>query len=149
MSYDIEICSDDSYTAHVDFKQMCAFIASLPNIAKNSSIGFTYEAGDNYYMEIDLELVDADGDRIDNERPGTINCIRMHIPYRHMQRASVDPVRYFEICTAIARYLHWRAIDLQTGHDLLEGLDPARTDQIVSTVLTTMQRFLFGEVEDT
>jgi hypothetical protein len=40
-------------------------------------------------------------------------------------------------------------IDLQTGRDLLEELDPSRTDQIVSTVLTTVQHFLFGEEEDT
>jgi len=148
MSYDIEICSDDGYTAHADFQHVYAFIASLPDIIENGPIGFTYEAGDHYYMEIDLELVDADGNWTDNESPDSINCIRMHIPYRHMQRAYVDPARYFEICTAIAHYLHWRAIDLQTGRDLLEGQNPASTDQIVSTVLTTMQRFLFGEEED-
>jgi hypothetical protein len=40
-------------------------------------------------------------------------------------------------------------IGLQTGRDLLEEFDPAKTDQIVSMVLTTVQHFLFGEEEDT
>jgi len=147
MSYDIEISSDDRYSGHAEFSRIAAFIAALPHITPNGSNGFLYEVGDHSYMEIDLELVDAEGDGIEHASRDTINCIRMHIPYSYMQSGHNHPTTYFTLCTTIAHYLHWRAIDLQTGQDLLDGYDASTTERIVSTVLTTMQRHLFGAEE--
>ena len=148
MSYDIEIRRDDHYSIHAEFGPVAAFIAELPHITPNGSIGFLYEVDDHSYMEIDLELVDAEGDWLGASSPDTINCIRAHIPYPYMLPGHNHPSTYFAICTTIARYLQWRAIDLQTNRDLLDGYDPSTTEDIVSTVLTTMQRHLFGAKEE-
>jgi hypothetical protein len=148
MSYDIEIRSDDHYSSHAEFDHVAAFIAALPYITPNGSIGFLYEVDDHSYMEIDLELVDAEGDWLGDISPDTVNCIRAHIPYPYMLPGHNHPSTYFTICTTIARYLQWHAIDLQTDRDLLDGYDPSTTEGIVSRVLTTMQQYYFGTKEE-
>jgi hypothetical protein len=126
MSYDFELRGDDKYTSYVDFKQIHGFISALSHITENGSIGFTYEVNDNYYMEIDLELVQEDGEWLENENPDIINCIRMHIPYGYMKHQPVENAPYFDLCTVVAQYCGWHAIDLQTGQDLLESPDTSK-----------------------
>ena len=148
MSYDIEIRGDDHYSSRAEFEHVATFIAALPHITPNGSISFLYEVGDHSYMEIDLEFVDVEGDWLGDISPDTINCIRAHIPYPYMLPSHNHPSTYFTICMAIARYLQWYAIDLQTNRDLLDGYDPSTTEGIVSRVLMTMQQHYFGGKEE-
>ena len=65
-------------------------------------------------MEIDLEMVDAAGDSIDDQGKlhAQINCVQLHIPYAFFDPNSVER-DYLPAATAIAKHLGWKLYDLQ------------------------------------
>ncbi len=68
------------------------------------------------WMEIDLEDVTEDGDIREDGASGSVNCVRLHIPYAMLGGA---PERdYFPTAFAIGQYLGWAVIDEQTGESL-------------------------------
>jgi hypothetical protein len=125
MSYDLQIRSDDEYSRYAAVKPLAKFIASLPGVRPNGQ-SFMVNQGP-HYMEIEFEVVDADGEDIEEygkEYP-EINAVRFHIPYPHLGEA---PERdYFPTVYAIAKFLGWRVFDDQRG----EYLDPEADNRAV------------------
>lgn len=116
MSYDLEIRSDERYSQARAFQTLDAFIASLPDIYEESPGFLRYEdAAQQMHMEIDLELVDDEGELavdIDPEGENKVNRISLHIPAANMHHDARHQ-RYLEIANMIANYLGWQLIDLQ------------------------------------
>ncbi|HZS03792.1 MAG TPA: hypothetical protein VFD58_02875 [Blastocatellia bacterium] len=122
MSYDLTIKSDDRYSKHADVEEVKAFIRQIPNISANGERGFCYQDGELYYMEIDLDAVDDEGDSVEEEDslPSRINCIDGHIPNAFMDEDKADPNRYVEVLGQIAQHLGWYLYDPQEDEYLYE-----------------------------
>jgi hypothetical protein len=120
MSYDLKIKSDDRYSESVDQADLASFIEQLPHMVPAIK-GFRYRDGESYYMEIDLEIVDEEGNTI-RGMPGSpkdrVNCVSGHIPYAFMDEDQVNTDRYFEPLMKIAQRLRWRLYDPQIGEDI-------------------------------
>lgn len=118
MSYDLEIRSDERYAQSQDFQALDTFIASLPGISEESPGFLRYENAEmEIYMEIDLELVDEEGELavdVDPESENRVNRISLHIPDANMHNDHRYQ-HYLEIAHTIARHLGWHLVDLQQG----------------------------------
>lgn len=112
MSYDLSIRYDDDYSRFTKVKPLANYISVLPDMRSNGERGFTLDDG-RRYMEIDLEVVNEDGDNIEEhgEEYLEINAIRLHIPYAIL--GSSPEHDYFPIARAIATYLGWELFDEQ------------------------------------
>lgn len=116
MSYDITIRSDESYSQKTDPESLRAYLKSLPDVEPNGDRGFVYGDGNNLYMELDLEDVDAEGDWI--EESERVNCISVHIPHAFL--TIENKKLYLGVSLQIADRLNWQAIDAQTGKQIAE-----------------------------
>lgn len=115
MSYDLIIRGDDDYSKYTGLEDLESFIENLPQIIPNGERGVCYQDGDDYHMEIDLDLVSDEGDIIADGADSTIdkiNCIEAHIPYAFLNE-KVDFNRYAEILVQIAEHLKWQLYDPQ------------------------------------
>ncbi len=65
-------------------------------------------------MEIDLEMVDAARNSIDDQGKlrTQINCVQLHIPYAFFDPNTLE-IDYLPTATAIAKHLGWKLYDLQ------------------------------------
>ncbi|MCE9589248.1 MAG: hypothetical protein K8S99_01850 [Planctomycetes bacterium] len=118
MSYDLTIRPDEKFSRSVPREPLEAFIALLPFIAAVDRSLFVLEEKPNRRMEISLEVVDADGNWIEevSETSDTINCIRLHVPYAFLgKRPERD---YFPTAFLIADHLGWSLYDEQSGEDI-------------------------------
>ncbi len=120
MSYDLEIRSDDKYSEKADIEPLRAFVMKLPGIRLSGGQCCCYEDPQlQLYMEIDLEVVDEKGDRLDFILPevnlldkNSVNCIRLHVPYAHMHSDYRDQ-QYIDVGLKLAHQLHWHLYDCQ------------------------------------
>ncbi len=91
----------------------------------HSQRGLVFRHDNDIRMEIDIELVNEEGDNIDDfDGPPSAetNCINFHIPY-----ASADELDIcYEIALQIAKALDWELYDLQLDQVISEvpRLDP-------------------------
>jgi hypothetical protein len=115
MSYDIEVRRDAHYSSWVDSAALQAFIATLPDITVDDDIRLTYEVGSEYYMEIYLELLDQNGEWLEQEQQerGIASRVQMCIPYGYFSRSGIDRFRYFDIGFKIAQRFDWQVFDPQ------------------------------------
>ncbi|QTA85432.1 hypothetical protein [Desulfonema magnum] len=116
MSYDITIQGNEKHSLHTDLELLKAFIAEMPNMIINGYRGFVYAESDQYWMEIDLDFVNEEGDSIlcgEGSEQNKVNCIHSHIPYAFMSEEKAH--KYFAVCSYIARYLQWYVYDEQSG----------------------------------
>jgi hypothetical protein len=122
MSYDLTIRSDNHYSQRAKLKPLADFIRSLPYIRANGDPGFALDDRRSRWMEIDLEVVNEDGDNIEEfgQEYSEVNCVELHIPYALLGDA---PERdYFPTADAIAKHLGWRVFDEQlNGYRDLSG----------------------------
>ena len=111
MSYDLVARSNDKYEQAISRETAHAVILKIPGVQANGTAGFTIERGKDFYIEVDVELVDEEGNSGEEEMPSKmVNCINFHVP------AAFQKVLNDEIQAAqeIADGVGWPLIDLQT-----------------------------------
>jgi hypothetical protein len=112
MSYDLEARANDKYGQTISREQAHSVIGLVPGARPNGPAGFTVERGDNFYLEVDVEYVNEDGDNLEeNVVSEQINCIRFHIPAAFQNLLNVE----IKVAQEIADGIGWPLIDLQTG----------------------------------
>ena len=111
------IQSDEACSKHTDLQSLKAFIRRLPGMTEEWETGFTYGDGEQYYMEVDLEFADQEGNsnRWVVLEQGIVNRISAHIPAAHLDQDTVDGTPYAAVLVQIAQHLGWHTLDLQTG----------------------------------
>jgi hypothetical protein len=115
MSYDLTIRADDRYSKSAPVGPLSQFIGQLTYIRANGDRGFAWEAPPDRWMEIDLEVVNTEGDNIE-EKGRTypeVNCVSLHIPYGHFDDSRERP--YLPVARTIAEHLGWKVFDDQKG----------------------------------
>lgn len=112
MSYDLTIRVDDAYSQTARISDVVDAITKSPNIHANGDRSFIYDDGERY-AEIDIELVNEDGDNIEERgrEHADVNCISMHVPYPLGERTSASG--YTTLARAIALRIGWRVFDNQ------------------------------------
>lgn len=120
MSYDLEVRSDDAYSEFTSFAALADFIGELHNVFPNGGRCFALRDALGAWMEIDLEVVDAEGDNIEEpcqEYPD-INRVSLHIPYSVIGEGGaaareIVAADYLPTARAIAKHLGWKLFDNQ------------------------------------
>jgi hypothetical protein len=121
MSYDLSIRADPHYSRFALVGPLAAFLSRLPGILPNGDRGFIWESPPKRLMEIDLEVVDREGNLVEEEGQTypEVNCISLHIPYGGFDDTRERP--YLPIASAIAGHLGWRVFDHQRGRHIPGG----------------------------
>jgi hypothetical protein len=121
MSYDLSIRADRHYSRFAAVGPLSSFLSRLPGMRANGDRGFIWEAPPERLMEIDLEVVDREGDSVEEEGQAypEVNCISLHIPHGGLDGTGERP--YLPIARAIAGHLGWRVFDHQTGRHIPRG----------------------------
>lgn len=118
ISYDLTIAKNLEFSEWTSFAELAAFLNESEGVTTNGERGFMYQPVQYLHMGIDLEVVNEEGDNI--EEPGTsypeINCINLHI---NGQEESDLEKFCFPLARSIADHLGWTAFDDQTGEPLL------------------------------
>jgi hypothetical protein len=110
------IRSDESFSRSAERQPLVEYLRTLPGVLPNGDSGFTLDDRPRRWMEIDLEVVNEEGDSIEvsiNEHPD-INCIRLHIPYAYLKSSSLNE-GYLPLALKIADHLKWELYDEQSG----------------------------------
>jgi hypothetical protein len=120
MSYDLTISADETYSESTPLGPLADFIAELPQVESNGDAGFVLDDRPKRWMAIDLEVVDEEGDNVQeaDQTVDSINCIHLHIPYPFLGDAIERD--YLPTAVAIAEFVGWPLVDEQTGK-LLSG----------------------------
>ena len=120
MSYDLTIKSDDRYSRTATRAGLDSLLLQLPGVRRNGK-GFALDEPQKRRMEIDLEVVNAEGDNIEEtgKTYDNINCIRLHIS----SAFAGDSIEhdYFPTAFAIAQHVGWPLYDDQTGKRISPG----------------------------
>ena len=139
MSYDLTIRSDETYSRSTSRAPLESFIKQQPGIKPNGKHGFVLDARPRRWMEIDLEVVNEEGDNIESgkEISADINCIRLHIPYKFLG----DDVEhdYFPTAFAIAEHIGWTLYDDQDD----EPVSKASNEETASNAPPSFDRKKF------
>ena len=112
MSYDLTIRANASFSAFAPCQPLAKFMRRLPYIKPNGDRSYMLDDPPRRRMEIDLELVDEEGDILDDEAYTEFNCVRLHIPEQFL--AATFQRDYFPTALAIAERLGWQLLDDQT-----------------------------------
>ena len=118
MSYDLTIAKDETFSAWTRYSELADFLRAAEHVRPDGRRGFVFEPGPGRCMFIRLEVVDDEGDNIEEdagEYP-EINCVRMDIPYSMLGDQPVPD--YFPLALAIAERLGWTAYDNQSGEPI-------------------------------
>lgn len=120
MSYDLEIRSNDTYSEFTSFAALADFIGELDNVFPNGERCFARRDALGAWMEIDLEVVNVEGDNIEepSQEYPDINRVSLHIPYSVIgeDRAAVREIvaaDYLPTARDIAKHLGWKLFDNQ------------------------------------
>jgi hypothetical protein len=126
MSYELTIRGDEKYSRSTPIRELGAFIAGLPDIKPNGKMGFALDDLPRRWMEIDLEVVSEEGDRIAESwrTYDTINWIRLHIPYQFLGKEMERD--YLPTALAIADFVGWPLYDEQTDKFLSQDAPAAK-----------------------
>ncbi|WP_299878234.1 hypothetical protein [uncultured Cocleimonas sp.] len=113
MSFDLTAKSDDEFSKFASRKKINKLLNSMSNVKKNGVKNFIYEGKtEEEWMEIDVEVVNADGDNIEDESLSKeVNCINFHMAntsQNHMIHCS-------KIAIFMAGELNWLVYDAQEG----------------------------------
>ena len=112
MSYGLAARSNEKYEQLIPRAKAHAVISQIAGVQPNDPAGFTIERGKDFYLEVDVELVDAEGNSSEEDMTSEmINCINFHIPAA-FQGVLNDEIR---VAQEIADGVGWPLIDLQTG----------------------------------
>ena len=112
MSYDLAARSNDKCEQMIPRAKAHALIRQIAGVQPNGTAGFTIERGKDFYLEVDVELVDAEGNSSEeDETSEMVNCINFHVPAA-FQRVLNDEIK---VAQEIADGVGWPLIDLQTG----------------------------------
>jgi hypothetical protein len=112
MSYDLEARSNDKYGQMISREQAHSVVAQIPGARLNGPAGFTVERGNDFYLEVDLEYVNEEGDNLEEEIVSDqVNCIRFHIPAAFHELLNDE----IKVAEEIADGVGWPLIDLQSG----------------------------------
>jgi hypothetical protein len=65
MSYDLTIAKDEKFSTSTSFAGLSAFLRTLGGVKPNGNRGFVFESSRVRHMEIDLEVVNDEGDNIE------------------------------------------------------------------------------------
>ena len=112
MSYELTIRANESFSAFAQCKPLAKFMKRLPHIKPNGERCYVFDDPPRRHMEIDLELVDDEGDILDDEAYPEFNCVRLHIPQEFL--SATFQRDYFPTALAIAQRLGWQLFDDQT-----------------------------------
>ena len=113
MSFDLTAKSDEEFSKFASRKKINKLFNSMSNVKKNGVKNFIYEGKtEEEWMEIDVEVVNADGDNIEDESLSKeVNCINFHMAntsQNHMNHCS-------KIAIFMAGELNWLVYDAQEG----------------------------------
>ena len=111
MSYDLCARGDARFSARVPRSRAADAVERVRHVVPNGS-GFLFRRSDSTWMEIDLELVDEEGDvagALGSERD-EVSCISFHVPYAFVE--SLDACRAAAL--EVAGALGWELFDPQT-----------------------------------
>jgi len=127
MSYDLTIRGDERYSKSAPLASLRSFLSQQPGLSPIGPGDFVLDDRPKRWMEVDLEVVNEDGDNI--QEPGQeydqINCLRLHVPYAFLGEAIERD--YIPTASAIAQHLGWELFDEQTGNVIgLGSSDPAK-----------------------
>jgi hypothetical protein len=112
MSYDLAARSNAKYEQMIPREKAHAVIARIAGVQPNGPAGFTVERGKKFYLEVDVELVDAEGNSSEEDMTSEkVNCINFHVPAA-FQGLLNDEIK---VAQEIADGVGWPLIDLQTG----------------------------------
>ncbi len=110
MSYDLIISSKRPCGQRVSLGRVISLIESECSF-NGKAPGFYYDdKEEGIYFEIDLSLVDSDGEIIDAAGNGMINQIEIHVPGANFER-SISMAE--EVAASLARRLTWQVYDEQ------------------------------------
>jgi hypothetical protein len=121
MSYDLTIKSDGTYSRSTSRAAIESFIKQLPGIKPNGKHGFALDDRPKRWMEIDLEVVNEEGDNAESSKQvsADINCIRLHIAHKFL---GDDIERdYFPTAFAIAEHIGWTLYDDHDDEPVLKA----------------------------
>ena len=121
MSYDLTIKGNETYSLYTSRAAIESFIKQLPGIKPNGKHGFALDARPKRWMEIDLEVVNEEGDNTESSQQvsADINCIRLHIAHKFF---GDDIERdYFPTAFAIAEHIGWTLYDDQDDEPVLKA----------------------------
>lgn len=120
MSYDLDVRSDDAFSEFTSFAALADFIGELDNVFPNGERCFAMRDALGAWMEIDLEVVDAEGDNIEepSQEYPDINVVSLHIPYSVIGEGGaavreIVAADYLPTARAIAKHLGWKLFDNQ------------------------------------
>jgi hypothetical protein len=145
MSYDIEIRSDDRYLQRSELAPFCTFLDKQPDVTRGGRrmSNWVFERNDAFFMNIDLELVDEDGNQIgDSEAEDVFNRVRLHIPYARLRDDQF--AEYMILVGTIADRLGWIVHDPQPP-DAIQRSSPDR-DNVEATADPNALADLYGEL---
>jgi hypothetical protein len=126
MSYDLEVRSDESYSASVATALATQVILAQSGIKQSGPMAFVLDDLPGRWMEIDLEVVDGHGDYVDQggNVPSTVNCIRFHVPYGFLKLGTEIKDIYLPVVSSIGAGLSWNVFHDATQLTTLSGLSP-------------------------
>jgi hypothetical protein len=112
MSYDLETRSDAKYQQLIPREKAHAVVARIAGVQPNGDASFTIEREKEFYLEVDVEYVNEEGDNLEEQEISEkINCIRFHIPAAFQEVLNEE----IKVAQEIADGVGWPLIDLQTG----------------------------------
>jgi hypothetical protein len=113
LSYDLTIRSNETFSRSTSRAALESFVKQLPGVKPNGRQGFALDARPKRWMEIDFEVVNAEGDNIEsNQTVSTdINCVRLHIPSKYLGEDIEHD--YLPTAFAIAEHVGWTLYDDQ------------------------------------
>jgi hypothetical protein len=135
MSYDLTAQADRARSRFAPHGTLAASVAGLPHVRQLGPDLFALDDPPARWMEISLEVSDADGDSESASDAGRaeVNCVHFHIPYDHL---GDEPERdYFPTAWAVAQFLGWRLYDQQVGEYITETTIPARDKLAFGTLV--------------
>ncbi|MCA8959582.1 MAG: hypothetical protein KDC38_03670 [Planctomycetes bacterium] len=121
MSDDLSLRSDEEYSECVDAADLREFIGQLRDVHSNGTWSFAFGDSVSTWMEIDLEVVSEQGDRLEGSCPHEegINRVRLHIAGTDDDGPDAAPrAPYARTMLEIAEYLEWPLVDEQSGLEL-------------------------------
>jgi len=106
---------NETFSARIPREDVHAMVSVFPDIEPNGPGGFVLKRGDELYMEIDAELVNVEGDNIEEDLSNPapeVNCVNFHIPHAFIDAAD----ECLSVAKEIAAKLGWELYDPQSDH---------------------------------
>src|SRR5262249_846395 len=97
-------------------------VEGLPGLERGGDFDYSYkENPDGLAFIMYLELVDGEGNTVEEAAPETINCVRVSVNWPSLDsRRNQHAV--FQLCFSLAKALGWKVYDEQAGEYIRRDL---------------------------